>query len=278
MSLNLSLQFSSADPLSQLAELQARIRKEPQRVDLRTFLFQVYCLQGAWTKAGSQLQVIEGLDAEALPMVQTYREALRCELLRRGVFAGTRTPLVLGDPQDWLAWLLEANRLQALGHLDQARTLRSQAMQAAPASPGKVNGEPFKWLADADSRLGPVLEAVLNGKYYWIPLARLTRIEVDPPADLRDLVWTPVTLTFSSGGSNVALVPTRYPGAETLTDDRLRMARGTEWQALGEDIWVGTGQRVLVSDQAEYALLDVRLIEFGTVAAETGLPEAAGDG
>ncbi len=273
-----SLQFTSADPLSQLAELQARIRKEPQRVDLRIFLFQVYCLQAAWTKAGSQLQVIEGLDAQALPMVQTYREALRCELLRRSVFAGTRTPLVLGDPQDWLAWLLEANRLQAQGHLDQARELRAQAMDAAPATSGSINGEPFEWLADADSRLGPVLEAVLNGKYYWIPMQRLTRVEVDPPADLRDLVWTPVTLTFTSGGSNVALLPTRYPGIEDLSDDTLRMARSTEWTALAEDIWVGHGQRTLVTDQAEIALMDVRVIELHNAFASTAEPGATADG
>ena len=278
MPASLSLQFTSADPLSQLAELQARIRKEPQRVDLRIFLFQVYCLQAAWTKAGSQLQVIEGLDAQALPMVQTYREALRCELLRRSVFAGTRTPLVLGDPQDWLAWLLEANRLQSQGHLDQARELRAKAMDAAPATSGNINGEPFEWLADADSRLGPVLEAVLNGKYYWIPLQRLTRVEVDPPADLRDLVWTPVTLTFTSGGSNVALLPTRYPGAEDLSDDKLRMARGTEWTALAEDIWVGHGQRTLVTDQAEIALMDVRLIELHHAVTTAPKPEAAADG
>ena len=278
MPASLSLQFTSADPLSQLAELQARIRKEPQRVDLRIFLFQVYCLQAAWTKAGSQLQVIEGLDAQALPMVQTYREALRCELLRRSVFAGTRTPLVLGDPQDWLAWLLEANRLQSQGHLDQARELRAKAMDAAPATSGNINGEPFEWLADADSRLGPVLEAVLNGKYYWIPLQRLTRVEVDPPADLRDLVWTPVTLTFTSGGSNVALLPTRYPGAEDLSDDKLRMARSTEWTALAEDIWVGHGQRTLVTDQAEIALMDVRLIELHNAVMTAPKPEAATDG
>lgn len=277
MSVNLSLQFSSADPLAQLSALQARIRKEPQRVDLRIFLFQVYCLQGAWVKAIAQLKVIEELDAEALPMVQTYREALNCEFLRGGVFAGTRTPLVLGDPRDWLAWLLEANRLLALGHIEQAQQWRDKAMAAAPATSGTVDGEAFEWLADADSRLGPVLEAVLNGKYYWIPLERLVRIEIEPPADLRDLVWTPVTLTFTTGGSNVALIPTRYPGVENLSDDRLRMARSTEWQANGADTWIGCGQKMLVTDRAEYALMDVRLIEFQSAVSDPRQPELSDD-
>jgi type VI secretion system protein ImpE len=260
MSVHMNLLFSSADPIAQLAELQARIRKEPQRADLRIFLFQVYCLQGEWAKASAQLQVIEEMDKEALPMVQTYREALRCELLRRDVFAGERTPLVLGDPQDWLAWLLEANRLLAQGHVQQAAELRNKALEAAPAVTGLLNDQPFEWLADADSRLGPVLEAVLNGKYYWIPTQRLARIEIEPPADLRDFVWTPVTLTFTSGGTNVALLPTRYPGTEALADDRLRMARSTEWKDLGHDTWVGLGQRMFTTDQGDFALLDVRTV------------------
>ena len=123
-----------------------------------------------------------------------------------------------------------------------------------------------------------MLEAVLNGKYYWIPIERLTRIEIEPPADLRDMVWTPVTLTFTSGGSNVALIPTRYPGAEDLTDDKLRMARGTAWQAIGNDTWVGQGQRMLVTDKAEYALLDLRLIEFNPAEREFGQSEPPVDG
>ena len=275
MSAHLNLQFSSANPLGQLADLQARIRKEPQRADLRIFLFQVYCLQGEWAKASAQLQVVEELDKEALSMVQTYREALRCELLRRDVFAGERTPLVLGDPQDWLAWLLEANRLLAQGHVEQAAELRAKALDAAPAVSGSFDGEPFEWLADADSRLGPVLEAVLNGKYYWIPTQRLVRIEADPPADLRDFVWTPVTLTFTSGGSNVALLPTRYPGTEASGDDKLKMARGTDWKDLGHDTWVGLGQRMLATDQGDHALLDLRVVEFNNAITDVATVASA---
>ena len=37
---------------------------------------------GAMGRASNQLNVLEEMDPESLPMVQTYREALRCELLR----------------------------------------------------------------------------------------------------------------------------------------------------------------------------------------------------
>ena len=41
-------------------------------------------------------------------------------------------------------------------------------------------------------RLGPVCEAILNGKYYWIPFERLSRVDIEAPSDLRDLIWAPV--------------------------------------------------------------------------------------
>ncbi len=39
----------------------------------------------------------------------------------------------------------------------------------------------------------PVLEAMVNGKYYWIPFSRLASIVIEAPADLRDRVWLPAT-------------------------------------------------------------------------------------
>lgn len=120
----------------------------------------------------------------------------------------------------------------------------------------------FTWLADADMRLGPVLEAYMNGKYFWIPFSALSKIEIEAPDNLRDLVWTAAWLTFTTGGRQVAFIPTRYPGTEGKTDDATLMARKTEWLDLGEETWIGFGQRMLASDAAELAILDTRLIEF----------------
>ncbi len=220
-SIDLAMQFSSADPLAHFDALRRMIQKQPQRSDLRIFLFQIYCVQGEWMKASTQLDVLLELDPSSKPMVETYREALRCEALRREVFDGKRSPLVLGAPQDWLALMIEALRVDAEGRPDAAANLRARALESAPATSGKLDAVPFAWLADADSRLGPVIEAIVNGKYYWVPVSRLIRIEVDKPADLRDFVWTPATLTLENGAVNVALIPTRYPGSERETDNAL---------------------------------------------------------
>ncbi len=153
----LNLTFTSSDPIGQLPALQDQIRKQPQRSDLRIALFQTYCLMGEWGKAANQLNAIEELDKEADSLVKTYREAVRCEVYRKQVFGGQRVPLILGDPQDWIALMLEALKLDAAGHHAQAAGLRVQALESAPARPGSANGEAFEWIADADSRVGPLV-------------------------------------------------------------------------------------------------------------------------
>jgi type VI secretion system protein ImpE len=275
-SIDLAMQFSSADPLAHFDDLRRMIQKQPQRSDLRIFLFQLYCVQGEWVKAATQLDVLLELDPSSKPMVETYREALRCEVLRRDVFDGKRSPLVLGKPQDWLAGMLEALRLDADGHRDAATDLRARSLEAAPATAGTLNDEPFAWLADADGRLGPVVEVIINGKYYWVPVSRLMRIEIEKPADLRDFVWAPATLTLANGAANVALIPTRYPGTERESDGPLRLARATDWREQPGGAWHGVGQRMLTTDQTEIALLDVRTVtlecepEAPATAAEAG--------
>lgn len=273
-SIDLAMQFSSTDPLAHVDDLKRMIQKQPQRSDLRIFLFQVYCVQGEWMKASTQLDVLLELDPSSKPMVETYREALRCEALRREVFEGKRSPLVLGAPADWLAMMIEALRVDAQGRPDGAAELRAKALEAAPATAGTLDGTPFAWLADADSRLGPVIEAIVNGKYYWVPVSRLMRIEIDKPADLRDFVWTPATLTLENGAANVALIPTRYPGTERETDAALRLARATDWREQPGGAWHGVGQRMLTTDQSEIALLDVRVLTFETELVESPAPAA----
>jgi type VI secretion system protein ImpE len=263
--------------LAHFDELRKMIQKQPQRSDLRIFLFQLYCVQGEWIKAGTQLEVLLELDPSSKPMVETYREALRCEALRREVFDGKRSPLVLGKPDDWLAMMIEALRVDAEGRPDAAAELRARALEAAPATSGKLDDAPFEWLADADGRLGPVVEAIINGKYYWVPVSRLLRIEIEKPADLRDFVWAPATLTLENGAANVALIPTRYPGTEREEAAALRLARATDWREQPGGAFHGVGQRMLTTDQAEVALLDVRVIALDTVPVESAAESGAAE-
>jgi len=248
-----------------LADLQAQVRKQPADPRLRIFLFQLLCVLGQWERALTQLKVAGEMDPNAATMLATYKEVLRCEMLRAEVFAGKQTPLLFGKPDEWMALLMEALRLAGQGKFEEAAPLRERAFEAAPTTAGSIDGQAFEWIGDADLRIGPMLEAIVNGRYYWIPFNRLSEINIEKPVDLRDVAWMPVTLTFANGGETVALVPTRYPGSESSSDGAICLARKTEWQDGGNDRWFGLGQRVLVTDLGEHDLMAVRSIELDDV-------------
>lgn len=258
--------FKAGRLTAALEELQAEVRQKPADVKLRIFLAQLLMVMGQWDRAVTQLAVISEMDAGALPMARAYRAAIDCELLRAEVFAGKRSPLLFGDPEPWIAGMLKALAIEAEGRAADAATLRAESCEMAPASAGKLNGEPFEWLADADSRLGPMLEVMLNGAYYWVPLHRVQKIMIDPPADARDLIWLPAQFIWTNEGEAVGFIPTRYVGSEASQDDAIRMSRKTEWRQLGESSFAGEGQRLLATDSAEYSLLEVREITFDTRA------------
>ncbi len=259
--------FAAGDLAGCLAQLQTDVRRQPADGKLRVFLAQLLMVSGDWERALTQLGVAAELDAGALPMLHAYSAAIQCERLRTQVFRGQRSPLVFGEPLPWIAGLLQALALQANDQAEQAASLRSDALAAAAATAGSLNGSEFEWVADADSRLGPILEVFLQGAYYWAPFERIQRIVIEPPADARDLVWVPAQLTWSNGGEAMGLIPTRYPGSELDVDNGIRLARKTQWQTLAGEQYAGLGQRILSSDADEVGLLDVRELTLHCAAA-----------
>lgn len=225
-------------------------------------MFQLLAVVGQWDRALNQLNVLKDLDVKSLPMVQTYCEALQCEVFRKEVFQGRRTPLIFGEPEPWEALLMESLKRWTESRLDESVALRDEAFETAPATPGTINGVPFQWIADGDTRLGPNLEAVIHGRYFWIPFQRILKIELQEPEDLRDVVWMPAYFTWINAGEAAGLIPTRYVGSEALEDGGIRMARKTEWIDQGGDVFHGLGQRMFSTDAGDYAIMDIRSIFF----------------
>lgn len=254
--------LKSGDPEGALAALQAEVRARPQDAKLRIFLFQLLCVLGDWKRAITQLKLCAELDATATPMAQTYREAIICEVYRDKVFAGEKEPLLFGEPQEWIALLLQSIKDLAAGRVEQAATLRDRAFDLAPATRGTINETDFEWVADADPRFGPLLEIIVNGKYYWLPFTSIAEIRAEPPSDLRDAVWTAVNLTLANGGEVVGLIPSRYPGTASGGTAAQKLSRATDWTDAGEGWFLGLGQRVLATDTGDVSLFDLRKLSL----------------
>ena len=250
-----------------LASVRDAVKKSPADAKPRIFLFQLLCVLGQWEKALTQLQVIQEMDADSMLLAQIFTPVLHCEALRAEVFAGRRSALIFGEPEEWIGLLVQANQLAAEGKFVASTELRERAFESAPAMGGTINGQPFAWIADADSRLGPLLEVIMDGKYYWVPFSRIQKLHTEPPTDLRDFVWTAAQFTWTNGGAAPGFIPSRYAGSESASDSSLRLGRKTEWAQKDEELYIGLGQRLLATDQSEYPLLETRHIEFAPAVA-----------
>jgi len=245
-----------------LEALKDRVRKFPAKHDHRLFLFQLFAVMGDWERALTQLNVASDMNADSMALGQVYGPALQAEALRASVFSGAKTPVFFGEPAEWMVKLTQALTLFSRGELAAAASLRDQAFEEAPSISGKIDGVEFEWIADADPRLGPVWEAVIQGKYYWMPMSVLREVRLEAPVFLKDSVWAQAHFIFTQMGEAHGLVPVRYPGSEKSASAPIRMARHTEWEDRGHNYFIGLGQRMLATDAGEYPLLGVRNVSY----------------
>jgi len=255
-----------------LDTIQGQIRRQPADADLRAQLFQLMAVQGDWSRASEQLKLCAQLNAQAQPMAMVYEQAIAAERQRESVLAGQAEPAYFGAPPAWCADLAQALRLDA-SDPEQAAELRARAYQAAEARPGQLQGAAdaapaaFEWISDGDSRLGPVFEFISGGRYGWLPFSALRGVRLLAPEGLCDVVWAQAEITLDDGRTQHGLVPARYPApaGKAMADlpDGARLGRMTDWQPLHGDTYAGVGQKMWMTDQDEYALLDVRALEMG---------------
>jgi type VI secretion system protein ImpE len=246
-----------------LKALQQAVRDEPANPRPRVFLFQLLSVLGDWKRANTQLQVLSEMDSDSMMLSRIFEPVLVCEAIRADIFAGKRSPVIFGEPPEWIGSLAEAMTFFGKGEFKAGTQLRDKAFEAAPTSAGNVNGEAFEWIADADERLGPILEVILEGCYYWVPFCRIRQIFIEPVTDLRDLVWAPAQFVWENGGQASGHIPARYAGTERSEDAGLKLSRKTEWRDKA-GVNIGAGQRILATDAGEYPLLEIRKIEFAT--------------
>ncbi len=271
-----------------LTELQNAVKAKPADSKLRVFLFQLLCVLGKWERAMTQLNVAADMDPSTLLMAQVCRPALNCEALRAEIFAGRRMPLVMGEPEEWVGLLLQSANLAGLGRYAEAETIRDRALEAAPTVSGTIEGpapegdtatsSTFEWIADADTRLGPLLEAIIDGRYYWVPFTRIKEVRIEEPKDLRDVVWAPANILWTNGGHAVALIPTRYCGSESNSDPAIRLARKTEWDDKGHGSFFGVGQKTFATDAGEHSLLHIRRVVLNNAMTAPSAVDASSAG
>ena len=236
--------FRAGKLIEAIQALTEEVRQDPLDARKRTFLFELLCFAGDFDRGEKQLDVLAqgGKNSELGALL--YHAALHAERERRQFFASK-------------AYL--------------------ETPDSAPSkSPvGTLNGRPFHDIRDADPRISARLEVFLAGRYMWVPFEHIAGVRMTPPKRLRDLLWAPALVTngpeFKGRDLGEVLVPVLSPFTSSCADDSVRLGRTTVWQE-ADGIEVPFGQKMLVIDDEEVPLLEVRELDF--VTAEQ--PAAAG--
>lgn len=217
--------------------LGARLRGNPDDEAARVFLFGLLCFAGELDRAVSQLDVIArgGKDAEIGSWL--YRGALHASKTRRQMFESREFP---------------------------------RTADAPPVS-GTLNGSAFSTLTDADPRIGASLELMVGGEYLWLPLVHTADVQIEPPSQLRDLVWTPARVRPTEDFRDLELGTVLMPALAPLTwrheDPEVRLG----WRNVWEDdhgVRVPLGQKMLSVDGELVPLLEVRELRVDGPAPE----------
>jgi type VI secretion system protein ImpE len=250
-----------------LAAQTALVRAKPLDADGRFGLAVLLCFAGELDRASAQLDALSSQNPELAVGVSHVQSLIHAEAERRAVHERDGAPLLPPDAPPQLELRLEALRALRAGDVERAGEALARAGAAQPALEGKLDGEAFDDLRDHDDLLGPTLELFAGGRYLWLPLERVRRLELLAPRRPLDLLWPAAQLVDVSGAEANVHLPALYAGSHAAQDDRLRLGRMTDWTDAGGVAFRGIGQKVLLATRGgmerERGLLEVRALELG---------------
>jgi type VI secretion system protein ImpE len=125
---------------------------------------------------------------------------------------------------------------------------------------GTLNGAEIHELSDSHDLLGPFLEVVMEGHYAWVPWDAIQSLAIPEPRYLRNTVWSPASLTLSSGDRGDVLVFSMYVDSHLQADDDVKLGRRTIWSNPAE-FTVAYGQKVITTGDTDCPILEMRTLE-----------------
>lgn len=236
------LELYKAGELGQaIKALGEELRSQPLDAKRRTFLFELLCFAGEYDRAEKHLDVLADQNPKSSMGILMYRSAIHAERTRQEMFRKGEFPPENPD-------------------------------NAALAG-GTFNGDPFEVFADADARIGDHLEVFIAGGYTWIPNKYVERLEIEPPATLRDLMWARARIqaspAFRLQDLGEILLPVISPLSYLSSDDSVRLGRASVWEDQPDGSERLLGQKLLLVNGEEIPILEARSIEW-TPAAKDG--------
>jgi len=219
--------------------LGEELRSNPLDAKRRTFLFELLLFAGEFDRAEKQLDLLAGANPGAAMGLLLYRSALHAERTRQAMFLNRETPPLADEAVHGGVW----------------------------------NEKPFTEFSDPDPRIGANLEVFIAGSYTWIPIHYLRKLEIDPPANLRDLMWARARVETSSDFRlqelGEVLLPVLCPLSSRHADETVNLGRESAWEPDETHGEVPYGAKMILIDGAEVPLLEIRSVVWSAPEKES---------
>jgi type VI secretion system protein ImpE len=244
-----------------IAAQTEEVRQHPGDAGRRAVLSEFLCFAGELARADLQLDAVVHQNPQFAVAMSLFRHLIRAEQARQQFYTDGRLPDFLEQPSPVLRLHLEASILLREGKASEANQQLAKAEEQRTRVSGTCDGQPFQDFRDLDDLTAPFIEVVAtNGKYYWVPIERIERIEFRPPKLPRDLLWRPAHLTANGGPDGEVFLPALYAGSHAEQDDRARLGQITEWGGGNDTPVRGIGQRTFLVGSEARPIMEIKEI------------------
>jgi type VI secretion system protein ImpE len=246
----------------------AETKRHPADESRRGFLAELLMIDGAFERADTHLDLLQGGDQQAAPAYALIRQMARAEQWRRQFWAEGRVPEFIGLPDAEMQLRLKATVALRSGQPAEAVKLLEEASALRKPVAGTCGGKAFDDFRDLDDVCAGFLEVLTStGKYFWIPTAAIESMEFHAPTRPRDLVWRRVRMSVRGGPDGEVFVPSVYGAGVAGAPDAIKLALSTDWKGGDGSPVQGSGQRMFLVGEDAVAVNDLTEVRFGGAEA-----------
>jgi type VI secretion system protein ImpE len=255
--------FNSGNLTEAINAATATLRSKPMDTATRFLLAQLFCFQEELEKADRQFETFASQAAQPVPGVSLCRQLIRAATCRREFYLKGRMPEFFSPPEPFVEQLLRAWVYFRAGDLSASQDSLQKSQALRPEVACECNGRPVSDFLDLDDFLAPVLEVLTpTGKYFWVPLNQLRRVEFRAAERPLDILWRPATLDVIDGPSGDAYVPAIYFNGSDSVSDALKLGRETDWREPIAGVFRGIGQRCFLAGEDDTAIMDIESLKL----------------
>jgi len=246
-----------------VAAATQKVRENPFDVDARSLLVECLILADEFDRADKQLDTIAYQHPEMVTGVSLLRQLIRGEMARQEFFLQGRVPEFVDLPDESIQEMIRASIFLRSGEMASAFEVYEKVEEGRAPTKGSCNGESFDDFRDLDDQLGQIIEVLTStGKYFWIPVSMIKKIEFRPIERPIDMKWRRAYVeTTKENLDGEVYIPGIYVAAENKEDD-VKLGRTTDWLGSETEPFRGVGQKMFLVGEDSINLMDVQEIEF----------------